>query len=85
MKIKAEFEAKLRADPLAPVGVIVTTDGSPGEFAPHAEAAGLKLHRQYRLRHMLALRGPANAVLALLEEPWVLFVEEDQPVTTMDG
>jgi len=83
MKIKAEFEAKLRADPTTQVAVIVTTDGSPSEFAPRAEAVGLNVHRQYKLRHMLALRGPANAALALLEEPWVLSVEEDQPVTTM--
>jgi len=83
MKIKAEFEAKLRADPTTQVAVIVTTDGSPSEFAPCAETVGLKVHRQYKLRHMLALRGPANAALALLEEPWVLSVEEDQPGTTM--
>ncbi len=85
MKIKPEFEAKLRADPAAPVAVIVTTGGSPGEFVSRAEAIGLEVHRQYRLRHMLALRGPANAALALLDEPWVLSVEEDQPVTTMGG
>ncbi len=83
MKIKAEFEAKLRADPSAQVAVIVTTDDSPGEFTSRAQAVGFKVHRQYKLRHMLALRGPADAALALLEEPWVLFVEEDQPVTTM--
>lgn len=85
MKIKTEFEKKLRADPLAQVAVIVTTDASPGEFVSRAEAIGLEVHRQYRLRHMLALRGPANAALALLDEPWVLSVEEDQPVTTMGG
>lgn len=85
MKIKAEFEKRLRADPLAQVAVIVTTAGPPGEFVPRAEAIGLEVHRQYKLRHMLALRGLANAVLALLEEPWVLSVEEDQPVTTMGG
>lgn len=85
MKMKARFEEKLRANPSAKVAVIVTTDGSPDEFAPRAEAMRLKVHRQYKLRHMLALRGPANAVLALLDEPWVLFVEEDQPVTTMGG
>ena len=83
MKIKAEFEARLRADPLAQVAVIVTTDGLPSEFASRTDMVGLKVQRQYRLRHMLALRGPANAALALLEEPWVLFVEEDQTVTTM--
>lgn len=83
MKMKAEFEAKLRATPSAQVAVIVTTDGSPGEFTSRAEAMGLQVHRQFRLRRMLALRGPANAVLALLDEPWVLSVEEDQPVTTM--
>lgn len=83
MKIKTEFEEKLRAGPTAQVAVIVTTDGPPGEFVPRAEAIGLKIHRQYKLRQMLALRGPANGVLALLDEPWVLFVEEDQPVTTM--
>jgi len=85
MKIKPEFEAELRADPSAQVAVIVTTGGSPGEFASRAEAMGLEVHRQYKLRHMLALRGPADAALALLDEPWVLSVEEDQPVTTMGG
>jgi hypothetical protein len=83
VKIKAEFENRLRADPSAQVAVIVTTDGPPADFTPRAEAVGLEVHRQYKLRHMLALRGPANAALALLDEPWVLSVEEDQPVTTM--
>ncbi len=83
MKIKAELEAKLRADPSAQVAVIVTTDGAPAGFVPRVEAVGLKVHRRYKLRRLLALRGSANAVLALLEEPWVLSVEEDQPVTTM--
>lgn len=83
MKIKAEFEKRLRADPSAQVAVIVTTGGPPGEFVSCTEAMGLEVRRQYKLRHMLALRGPANAVLALLDEPWVLSVEEDQPVTTM--
>ena len=83
MKIKSEFESRLRADPSAHVAVIVTTDGRPGEFTSRAEAAGLEVHRQYRLRQMLALRGPAKAALALLDEPWVLSLEEDQPVTTM--
>lgn len=85
MKIKTGLEARLRAAPLARVAVIVTTDGAPAGFVPRVEAIGLKVHRQYKLRHVLALRGPANAVLTLLEEPWVLSVEEDQPVTTMGG
>jgi hypothetical protein len=85
VKIEAEFESRLRAGPLAQVAVIVTTAGPPGEFVARAEALGLEVHRQYRLRHMLALRGPASAALALLDEPWVLSVEEDQPVTTMGG
>lgn len=83
MKIKAELEARLRADPSAPVAVIVTTDGPPADFATRAEALGFQVHRQYKLRHVLALRGLSEAVLTLLEEPWVLSVEEDQPVTTM--
>ena len=44
MKMKAEFEAKLRATPSAQVAVIVTTDGSPGEFTSRAEAMGLQVH-----------------------------------------
>jgi len=83
MKIKAELEARLRADPLASMAVIVTTDGSAADFAPRAEALGFQVHRQYKLRQMLALRGLSKAVLTLFEEPWVLSVEEDQPVTTM--
>jgi hypothetical protein len=85
MKIDPQFEAKLRANPSAQAAVIVTTDGAPSQFAPRAKALGLCVHRQFKLRQMLALRGPANAVLALTDEPWVLSVEEDQPVTTMDG
>ena len=83
MRIKAELENRLRADPLAQVAVIVTTGGPPGEYVSRAEAVGLEVHRQYRLRRMLALRGLAKAALALLDEPWVLSLEEDQPVTTM--
>lgn len=85
MKIDPKFEAKLCANPSARVAVIATTDGAPSQVAPRAEALGLQVHRQFRLRQMLALQGPADAVLALLDEPSVLSVEEDRPVTTMDG
>jgi hypothetical protein len=85
MKIKPEFEHRLRANPSVQVAVIVTTDGPPGGFASRAETMGLEVHRQYRLRHMLALKGQASAALALLDEPWVLHLEEDQPVTTMSS
>jgi len=85
VKIKAEFEQRLRADPSAPAAVIVAVDGSPSEFTPRVEEMGLEVHRQYKLRQMLALRGPADAALALLDEPWVLSVKEDQTVTTMDN
>ncbi len=84
MKIKPEFTARLRGDPSAQAAVIVTTDGPPAGFADRAEALGLRVHRQFKLRPMLALGGPASAVLTLLEESWVLLVEEDQKMTTMD-
>jgi len=83
MKIRPEFAAKLRADLSMQVALIATTDGAPSAFVPRVEALGLSVHRKFKLRRMLALRGPANAALALLDEPWVLSIEEDQPVSTM--
>ncbi|OQY19022.1 MAG: hypothetical protein B6I34_10045 [Anaerolineaceae bacterium 4572_32.1] len=83
IKIKPQFEKNLRADPSAPVAVLVTANGPPDEFAPRVRDMGLEVHRKFKLRRIMALRGPANAALALLDEPWVISVEEDQPITTM--
>ncbi len=82
-KILRDLESKLRREPQAIVNLIVRCQGDVDACAAKAQARGLQVRHTYTLISALALQGTAAAALALLEEPWVVSLEEDKTVHTM--
>jgi hypothetical protein len=83
VRIDKELHQKLAADPQLSVALIVRTDGDPGPHLSRLAKMGLQVGHQFRLVPGVSVTGRAGAALLLLEEEWVLKVEEDRPVTTM--
>lgn len=82
-KIDRALHQKLAADPGQSVALIVRTDGDPAPHLPRLAEMGLQVGHQFKLVPGVSVIGPASAALSLLEEMWVLKVEEDRPVKTM--
>lgn len=82
-KIDRVLHQKLAADPGQSVALIVRTDGDPAPHLPRLAEMGLQVGHQFKLVPGVSVIGPASAALSLLEERWVLKVEEDRPVKTM--
>ncbi|MCS7260185.1 MAG: hypothetical protein NZ765_05310 [Anaerolineae bacterium] len=82
-KMTPALHRKLGASPDSMVALIVRTDGDPARYLPRLAEMGFVVGHQFRLLPGVAVRGRARAALSLLDEAWVLRVEEDQPVTAM--
>ncbi len=82
-KIDKALHQKLAAHAEQSVALIVRTDGDPTPHLPRLAELGLQVGHQFKLVPGVSVTGPAAAGLLLLDEKWVLKVEEDQPVTTM--
>jgi hypothetical protein len=82
--IDKELETILRTAPDAPVRTIVRTASYPGEYVPKLQALGLRVLHISSLINAITVEGPATAVLALGTEDWVVRLESDKPVHTMD-
>jgi len=82
-KIDSVLRQKLAADPERSVALIVRTDGDPSPHLPRLAELGLKVGHKFRLVPGVSVTGPAEAALLLIEQKWVISIEEDRPVTTM--
>ena len=82
-KIDSVLYQKLSAEPQQSVALIVRTDGDPAPHLSRLAELGLQVGHQFRLVPGVSVTGLAAAALLLLDETWVLKVEEDRPVTTM--
>lgn len=75
---------RLRQSPDQQVELIVTVDGDPRYFESCLRDFSLRVKRTFSLTQKLALGGSARAFIALSQESWVVKMEEDRPVQTMD-
>jgi hypothetical protein len=82
-KIEPSLQHKLEAWKDSPFDLIVRVSGPPEDSRPRLESRGIQVRRQFQLLSALAVNCLGGEALALAEEPWVLKVEEDKPVTTM--
>ena len=82
-KIDSALHQKLVADPEQSMALIVRTDGDPAPHLSRLAELGLQVGHQFRLVPGVSVTGSAGATLLLLEEKWVIKIEEDRPVTTM--
>jgi hypothetical protein len=84
-KISPELEQQLNDMPHRTVDLIVRTDGNA---TPHLEwlaSAGLQVKQQFKLSPGVAVSGSGRDALKLLDQSWVVSVELDAPVKTMES
>ncbi|MBI2845388.1 MAG: hypothetical protein HYX86_02455 [Chloroflexi bacterium] len=82
-KIESWLLERLEQDPQAGVNLIVRTRGQPQDHLPFFSQKGIEVRHQIQLLKALAIHGPAGKCLSLLEEDWVLAIEEDRPVKAL--
>lgn len=82
-RIASELKTKLKRDPRALVNLIVRLKDAPDARVAELKARGLVVRRTFTLISAIAVQGPAATLLALATEPWVLSIEEDKTVHTM--
>jgi hypothetical protein len=82
--LKPEYLKSLQQDPQRSVNAIVKTTTDPASNVDRITVLGLTVTRTFSLIFALAVTGPAQAVIGLAVEPWVVSIEPDQPVHTME-
>jgi hypothetical protein len=82
-KIELDLQQRLEAWKDSPFDLIVRVSEPPEVCRPRLESRGIQVRRQFRMLSALAVNCLGEQALALADEPWVLQVEEDKPVTTM--
>lgn len=82
-KISPELEQQLRAMPNRTVDLIVRTRGDATPYLEWLAQTNLQVKQQFRLTPGVAVSGPGQEALKLLEQDWVISVEPDSPVSTM--
>lgn len=73
-----------------PIQSVVSVSRQRGSTAPKQyiqamQALELTVERTFRLTQTMAVRGPAQHILELLESEWVTKIEPDQPITAIKG
>ena len=82
-KIDNGLRRNLAADPERSVALIIRTAGDPTPHLPRLVELGLQVSHQFRLVPGVSVAGRAAAALSLLDEAWIVKIEEDRPVKTM--
>ncbi len=77
-KISPEFWSWLHQHPDDAVAAIIRTKTLSPEIELAVRDAGCNIRRRLQLLPSLAVEGPAHALMALAEEPWVQRIEPDQ-------
>ena len=82
-KMNTELEQRLKSMPNNMVDLIVRTHG---DATPHLEwlaSEGFQVKQQYKLTPGVAVSCPGADALKLLDQDWVMSVEEDAEVKAM--
>lgn len=82
-KIDSRLLERLKKDPQSTVNLIVRTRGQPEDYLSFFSGKGIEVRHQIQLLKALAIHGPAGQCLPLLEEDWVLAIEEDRPLKAL--
>jgi len=80
--IVPDYLKTLQSDPEQPVSAIIRIYNDPQANTAQLANLGLTVTQTFSLVPGLAVTGPAKGVVALLDEPWVISIEQDQPVHT---
>lgn len=82
-RLDKALEGKLRGAPDACVRVIVRTSSSPNQYTASLESLRLRVLHVSTLINAISVEGPAEAILELSGQDWVVSLEPDGPVHTM--
>ncbi len=82
-KIASEFLQVLKSSPKETFSVIVRSVGNLQANAVKLANSGLAITQTFSLIPGFAVTGPASNIIALLDEPWVISIEADEPVHTL--
>ena len=82
-KMSAGLRERLAGAPGQAVDLIVRTHGDPEPFTARLEELGFSIRHRFALLPGLAITGAAGHVSSLLDEDWIVSVEEDRPVTAL--
>lgn len=83
-KIDPTLAAKLATRSSASFDLIVRVAAVNEAAAAALAHLGFEVRRSIHLVPSFAVSGPGSAVAALVEQPWVLAVEEDRPVRALE-
>jgi hypothetical protein len=84
-KINSALEHQLKNMPNRSVDLIVRTTGDAEPHVKWARSVGLDVKQVYRLSPGMAVSGPGQAALKLVDQSWVVSIELDAQVKTMGG
>lgn len=82
LKVDTKLQEKLCLAPNQEVSLIVRTNGDPTPHLTRFNELGLNIRHKYRLLPGVSVTGQASAALALLNEAWIVRIEEDRTVAT---
>jgi hypothetical protein len=81
-KIDPEFLQILKSRPKETYSVIIRSVGNSQANAAKLANSGLAITQTFSLIPGFAITGPASDIITLLDEPWVISIEADEPVHT---
>ena len=81
-KIDPALHSKLSSAPERIVALIVRTDSDPTPHLDRFSALGLKVQHKFGLLPGVSVTGTARAALSMVNEVWILRIEEDLPIAT---
>ncbi|HEY6041622.1 MAG TPA: hypothetical protein VIX58_05785 [Anaerolineae bacterium] len=84
-QLSKDLRDKIKANPAAPVKLIVRVQGDLDARADELTRLGIPVRRKLRLIQSLAVSGVGTKIVTLTRFEWVTSVEEDKPVKTQKG
>ncbi len=82
-KADAQLIQRLQQSPTGEFYLILRVSGDAAEVAESLRGTPVEVRRLLRLIGAVAVRAQGRDALRLLDEPWLVRMEEDQPVRAM--
>ncbi len=83
MKADEALVRRLKSFPEREFDLLLRVSPDARDAAAEVGKRGLEVRRRYRLIDALAVRASGKEALRLMEEPWVVSVEEDRDVQAL--
>ncbi|MCG3141990.1 MAG: hypothetical protein HDKAJFGB_03350 [Anaerolineae bacterium] len=84
-RIDPQLAAQVQAAPTAQYAVIVRVEGDLDARQTELEADGLQITRRLWLIRGVACTAPGSALLTIASHEWVISIEPDMQIRTLDA